>query len=219
MHLFSTLELGSVDIRSGREDAGLEARHRLAQEAGLEWDQVAYIGAVHGAQVARTEAPGLIEGMDGLITERRGLGLFATYGDCFPIVVFDPDRPAVGLAHAGWRGTAAGIAKELVKAMAAQYGTRPERIWAGLGPGVCGSCYDVDSDVAERFPNAVLAAGDAPGRWRLDVGLANRLQLREAGVPADQISQSEWCTKETAWLPSHRRDHDGRRFGALVALP
>jgi YfiH family protein len=172
---------------------------------------------VHGARVARVERAGVtVTGVDGMVSDRPGLPLLASFADCYPVIVYDPRRPAVGLAHAGWRGTAAGIAGELVETLEREFGSRPADLVAGIGPGICGDCYQVGPEVAEQFNG--FARPDAEGRFRLDLLAANRAQLEAAGVPASSIHAHGACTFESPDLPSHRRRPDGARFYCLVAL-
>ncbi|HET7467469.1 MAG TPA: polyphenol oxidase family protein [Candidatus Dormibacteraeota bacterium] len=215
-HGFSTLQLGSVGLTHAKDpDQARESRRRFLTELGLDEASLTVAGAVHGAEVARVDQPQpVVENVDALITDQPGIALFATYADCYPIVLYDLERQAAGLVHAGWRGTEAGVARAAVKAMQKEFGTRPEAIQAGIGPGICGLCYEVGADVAGRFdPRFVRPTRDA---FLLDLAAANRAQLQDAGVR--DVYALDLCTKETDYLPSHRRDHDGARFGAIVAI-
>lgn len=217
VHGFSTSELGTVGLTHAPDKAAVQAsRRRFLQELGLDDASLTVVGAVHGAQVARVEAPKeAIDGVDALITDRPGIALFATYADCYPIILWDPEHQAAGLVHAGWRGTEAGVARAAVEAMHRDFGTEPPAIRAGIGPGICGSCYEVGAEVAGRF-DARFTRSSGRDAFLLDLAAANRSQLQESGV--HQIYALDLCTKETGYLPSHRRDHDGRRFGAIVAI-
>lgn len=216
VHGFSTLELGSVGLTHAKDpDAVRQSRRKFAEALRLDPGSITVAGAVHGNKVARVEEPAeSVEGADALITDRPGIALFATYADCYPVVLWDPEHRAAGLVHAGWRGTEAGVALAAIKAMHSEFGSRPEAIQAGIGPGICGLCYEVGADVAGRFePRFIRPSGDA---FVLDLAAANRAQLQDAGVR--DVFALDLCTKETDFLPSHRRDHDGARFGAIVAI-
>ena len=217
IHGFSTLELGSVGLTHAKDPATVrDSRRRFATALNLDPDTLTVAGAVHGAQVARVDEPTeSIEGVDALITDRPGIALFATYADCYPIVLWDPKHRAAGLVHAGWRGTVSHVATAALAEMAKQFGTKPEDVKAGIGPGICGNCYEVGADVAERFDQTFVkhSTGDS---YLLDLAVANTAQLNAAGVR--DVFNLDLCTKETEALPSHRRDHDGTRFGAIVAL-
>ena len=217
VHGFSTLELGTVGLTHAPDKAAVyESRRRFLNELGLDGASLTVAGAVHGATVARVDEPQeVIDGVDALITDRPGVALFATYADCYPIVLWDPEHRVIGLVHAGWRGTEAGVAGAAVAAMKNDYGTSPADVKAGVGPGICGGCYEVGEEVARRFDSRFVkkSTGD---RYLLDLAAANRAQLEQAGVGETHVL--DLCTKETDYLPSHRRDHDGVRFGAIVAL-
>jgi len=102
-----------------------------------------------------------------------------------------------------------------LKAMRDEYGSDPAHIKAGIGPGICGRCYEVGEEVAGQFDRELVREGEG-GRFLLDLAAANRLQLEDEGVV--EVHVMGLCTKETDYLPSHRRSPDGTRFGAMVAL-
>jgi len=219
IHGFSTLELGSVGLTHAKYPAAVrDSRRRFAAALNLDPDTLTVAGAVHGAQVARVDTPSeAIEGVDALITDRPGVALFATYADCYPIVLWDPKHRAAGLVHAGWRGTEAHVATAALAAMSKEFGTRPEDVKAGIGPGICGNCYEVGAEVAEKFdPAFVKPSNYSTDRCLLDLAAANRAQLSAASV--QEIYTLDLCTKESQALPSHRREPNGTRFGAIVAL-
>jgi YfiH family protein len=217
VHGFSTLELGSVGLKGASDpDAVRARRRRFAEALGLDPGSITVAGAVHGADVARIAvAQETVNGVDALVTDKPGIALFATFADCYPIVLWDPAHRAAGLVHAGWRGTEAQVARAAVEVMGDAFGSRPEVMVAGIGPGICGRCYEVGPDVAERFDRRfVIAKPD--GKFLLDLAAANQAQLGGAGVR--EVHVLGLCTKETDYLPSHRRAPDGARFGAIVSV-
>jgi purine-nucleoside/S-methyl-5'-thioadenosine phosphorylase / adenosine deaminase len=215
VHGFSTLALGNVGLSHAPDPAPVMASRRdFARGLGL--DRLTIMGAVHGASVARVDATDeLVDGVDALVTDQLGVALFATFADCYPIVLWDPKRRCVALAHAGWRGTLARVGPATVRALHDEYGSDPRVIVAGLGPGICGRCYEVGEEVASQFDPRFVSDGPGAG-FLLDLAAANRAQLHEAGVR--HLYGLDLCTKETTFLPSHRRNPDGVRFGAIVAL-
>ena len=217
VHGFSTLAIGSMGLTHAPDPAVVRAaRRRLAEQLGLDPSTVTVIGAVHGADVARVDTPvESIDGVDGLITNTPGVALFATYADCYPILLWDPVHRAVGLAHAGWRGTDAGVARAAVAAMRDQFGSKPAEMRAAIGPGICGRCYEVGEEVASRFDPKFVRPADG-GKFLLDLAAANAAQLEVEGL--GEVFMLGLCTKETAYLPSHRRVPDGTRFGTIVAV-
>jgi hypothetical protein len=145
--------------------------------------------------------------------------------DCVALSFFDPGKAAIGVAHAGWKGTLGGIAGATVAAMSNAFGTEPRELLVGVSPSI-GSChYEVGDDVAQSFRGVFgntageFLSSDA-GRFRLDLWEANRRQLIDAGVPEDRIEVAGRCT---ACAPdsfySHRRDQGTTgRFAAVMML-
>ena len=215
VHGFSTVALGSVGLKHATDRAAvLESRQAFAAVLGLDGADLTAIGSVHGAGVARVNTPvPSVDDVDALVTDRPGVVLFATYADCYPIVLWDAEREVAGLVHAGWRGTRAGVAAAAVKFMQNEYGS--EHVVAAIGPGICGRCYEVGDDVATQFDARYVNPG-AGGKWLLDLAALNRAQLEAAG--AEAVYDIGICTKEHYLFPSHRRHPDGTRFGAIVAL-
>lgn len=215
VHGFSTLAVGSVGLKHATDrEAVLRSRGAFAASLGLAGVPLTMIGSVHGAEVARVdETVYEIEDVDALVTDKPGIAIFATYADCYPIVLWDPEKRVAGLVHAGWRGTQAGVARAAVTFMREEFGARYVR--AGIGPGICARCYEVGEDVAGKFDARFVNPGKG-GKWLLDLAAANAAQLEDAGAKA--VYDIGMCTKETYLFPSHRRHPDGTRFGAIVAL-
>jgi polyphenol oxidase len=215
VHGFSTLAVGSVGLKHAPDPAPvMAARKAFARALDLDGAPLTTIGSVHGRDVARVDRPvGSIDDVDALVTDQKGVAIFATYADCYPIVLWDPEKRVAGLVHAGWRGTAAGVATAAVDFMRAEFGC--SHIRAGIGPGICGRCYEVGDDVAGKF-DARFVGPSNTGKWLLDLAAANAAQLEAAGVKA--VYDIAMCTKESYLFPSHRRMPDGTRFGAIVAI-
>lgn len=161
---------------------------------------------------------------DALITKRRDVALVLSFGDCPPILLYDPVQAVLGMAHAGWRGTARGIAAATVDAMREQFGCLPRDIYAGIGPSIGPCCYEVSEHVrqifqgqahfdemptTEKYRNLVgesavfsvqeradAGIGEVSPRTalRLDLWQTNRNQLLMAGLLAEHIELPEICT-------------------------
>jgi len=219
IHGFSTAAMGSMGLTQAADPDGVTAnRRRFAHSLHVRPEAITVAGAVHGAEIARVDrVVPLVREVDGLVTNRPGVALFATFADCLPLIAYDPEQRAAGLAHAGWRGTEAGIARNLVGALRREYGSRAEDLRVGLGPGICGSCYEVGPEFADRFPPEFLQPGK-DGKLLLDLVEANRKQFLELGVLPRRIRAHALCTYESDRLYSHRRQPDGSRFAALVVV-
>jgi YfiH family protein len=178
---------------------------------------------------------GLLAG-DGLITATPELLLAIQTADCLPVILVDQKTRAVGVFHAGWRGTVKRIVEKGIGEMRRYFGTNPRNLIAAIGPGVQGCCYQVGEDVRrkfesqfgyadklfrevkesnpvrEKYPLLFLTAR-APGHSELPVNIyldlveANRRQLIDAGVPSKNIEASSPCTAcHTDLLFSHRAE-------------
>ena len=215
VHGFSTVAIGSVGLKHASDrDAVFASRRAFLTALGLDGMPLTTIGAVHGGNVARVDYPvSEVDDVDALVTDCPGVVLFATYADCYPIILWDRVAHVAGLVHAGWRGTAAGVAAAAAEFTREEFSA--ENVVAGIGPGICGRCYEVGPEVATLFEDRFVKQG--PGdRLLLDLAAANRAQLEAAGVKA--VYDIGICTKEHYLFPSHRRHPDGTRFGAIVTL-
>jgi purine-nucleoside/S-methyl-5'-thioadenosine phosphorylase / adenosine deaminase len=132
---------------------------------------------------------------DALVTSRPGQSIGVRTADCVPILLLDSRSRAVAAVHAGWRGTAAQIVRCTLAKITEDYGTSAGDVYAAIGPAIRACCYEVSSDVAERFaswPESVQLSATA--KPRIDLAKANRLQMVSAGVPREQIFDCELCT-------------------------
>jgi polyphenol oxidase len=204
-----------------------ENRRRSFAAVGKELDSLYDSWLVHGTTAVYATQPRSPETphvkADIIITDRPEVSLYMRYADCVPILLYDPVRHAVGLAHAGWVGTVNRVAEAAVIAMTVQFGTRPGDILAGIGPSICVDHYPVGEDVIQKVRQAfgadtkkVVLKKDE--RTHLDLWKSNQIVLEQAGV--EQIEVSGLCTAcDTENWFSHRAEHGKTgRFGALLAL-
>jgi len=169
---------------------------------------LATVKQVHSSScVAAGGRAGMLGEGDALLEDRPGSVVAVRTADCIPILLVDERRRAVAAVHAGWRGTAARIAREAVAAMGRNFGTRAEDLHAAIGPGIGKCCYEVGAEVAAQF--------GGQGRGYIDLTSENRRQLEEAGVTGRRIYASNLCTMCRAGeFHSFRRDQNaaGRMF-------
>lgn len=190
-------------------------------------------------QVGKAECQGdnlqekKLEGIDGLITDEKEVILCTSYADCVPLFFVDEEHRAIGSSHSGWRGTAGKIGAKTVEAMEKAYGTKPEELTVVIGPSICQNCYEVSEDVyeamqglvspeqiaklqqmplevVERMVDSVFLAKPEK-KYQLDLWMANKLILMEAGVPENQISVSCVCTCCNSKLLFSHRATGGKR--------
>jgi YfiH family protein len=210
-----------------------ENRRLLMATLGLNSSSMTCAEQVHGNKVAvvtgsdagrgATGFSGSIPGADALITNSTTPVLTLFFADCVPVFILHPVNKAIGLAHAGWKGTALRIAAETVAAMSGEFGTDPSKCIAAIGPAIGRCCYDVSEDVATRI---LEAAGDdrvlaraCQETPRVDLKLANWLILRSSGIPEANIAVSSHCTAcESDDFFSYRRDGVTGRMAAVLKL-
>lgn len=159
-------------------------------------------------------------GCDALVTDEPEVVLTVFSADCTPILFYDPVQKAIGAAHAGWRGTAAGIAAKTVEKMCAEFGCQPENIRAAIGPCISQCCFECDADV----PNAMIEAlGDEANayirphgdKYYVNLKGLNAHFLRRVGVTQIDIAdECTACAPHRFW--SHRRV--GNQRGSLAAM-
>ena len=209
-----------VTTRNGGAGEMVAESHRQLQAfvpAAPRW-----LRQVHGIDVAvqRAEPDTTPVFADAAITRERGVVCVVEAADCLPVLFADRAGTAVGVAHAGWRGLAAGIVERTVDRFES-LGVRADDLVAWLGPAIGPAAFEVGADVRDAFlahdlrADAHFASG-APGKWHADLcGLA-RQRLADSGV--DGVSGGGFCTMSDARFHSWRRDRGGGRMAALAWL-
>jgi YfiH family protein len=214
------------DLVGDREEDLLRNLNLVKDAFAIPDGRLVLMRQVHGDRIHVIDEDGpLPEGppeCDGLITDRPGVALGIRTADCVPLFFVDRTRRVIGAAHAGWRGTALGIAARMVATLAERFSSRPEDIMAVIGPAIGPCCYEVDAPVLAAFsgmPDAGLFSRPClkKDRWMVDLALANRLQIREAGVPSENIFSIALCTacRQDLFF-SHRAA--GGRAGRQISL-
>lgn len=209
----------NLGLRCGDDrDAALENRRRLAERLALP-SPPRWLDQVHGSAVYRAlagPAPAQEPQADASITSDPGVVLAVLTADCLPVVFAARDGSEVGVAHAGWRGLAAGVLEATVAAMH----TPADRLVAWLGPAAGPRAYEIGAEVREAFVSADPGAGTAfvatrPGHWRVDLYALARRRLAAAGV-ADAHGGNRCTISEPSSFFSHRRDGRSGRLATLV---
>jgi YfiH family protein len=157
-----------------------------------------------------------VEG-DAAVTDLPGVMLGVQTADCVPILIADRERRAVAAIHAGWRGTAAGIAEATVRRMTRKFDIDPDNLIAAIGPHIGPCCYEVGEDVAARMDQAAIVRMPEFSKPHVDLAAANLAQLVLAGIPQQQIETSSLCTKcRDDLFHSYRRD--GKAMGHMLSV-
>ncbi len=215
---WDTLNLG---VHVGDDpSAVLENRRRLANALRLPSEPV-WLDQVHGKDVIEVDecsrpAIGSRPRADAVVTRTPGIVLAIQVADCLPVLFSSRDGRALGAAHAGWRGLAAGVLEQTVTAMA----TPPSDLVAWLGPSIGPAHFEVGDEVREAFlasqPGAESAFTPNPkGRWQCDLPSLARQRLAALGLM--RVDGGKWCTSaDPVRFFSHRRDQKTGRMAALI---
>jgi hypothetical protein len=229
---YDTLNLG---LHVGDEaDRVIENRRRAARAFGAELTHLVFAQQVHGSRVTRVEPDDAGRGTrseddalgatDVLLTTSPEVVLAILVADCLPIAMVDATAGVLAVAHAGWRGTAAGAVAHALEAMVA-LGAEPARVAAYLGPGVAADRYQVGHQVREGLADAVapeqLAPGvarpDGPSHCHVDLVAANRQQLVQAGLDDARVFAMPATTSHPDFF-SDRAARPCGRFAVLAQL-
>ena len=231
--IYDSLNLG---LGRGDDPELVRRNYGLVCDAlGLDVTRLAFSHQVHKDNVRIVTTADMGKGLDktvdfeadGLITDIPGMGLVVFGADCPTILLCDPVRRVAAAFHAGWRGTALGIADRVVSIMTHHYGSDPADILAAIGPSIGTCCFETDEDV----PNAMTAAmgvsalafisNDENGKFHVDLKGLNRLRLERMGLLAGHVELSPDCTMcrpDKYWSHRYTKGERGTQ-AALIALP
>ncbi|MGN0325073.1 MAG: peptidoglycan editing factor PgeF [Lachnospiraceae bacterium] len=229
--IYESMNLGFT--RGDRKECVEENFRRIAGILGCMPEDMIAADQTHTANVRLVTAEDKGHGItakkkfydtDGMVTNEAGIVLATFYADCVPLYFVDPVKRAIGLSHAGWKGTVQGIGEVTVKKMTECFGSQPEDIIAAIGPSICADCYEVGEDVAEAFlgefweryhnngiqkltkvekersvsmlQEVVKKDGTLEGeqKFHLNLWAANRCVLEKAGILPEHIEVTGLCT-------------------------
>lgn len=230
----SDMAEGNVGYGQSRsKDDAWRMRQYWSTAIGVDPDRLTLIAQHHGSsvlcvgeeQAGQGAKPGSAPAgpADAIVTNASALPLMTLHADCVPLLLADPVRRVVGVVHAGWRGTIAGIAPSAVREMVRLYGTNPGDIVACIGPTIGRCCYEVGSEVLASW---VSFAGECAElaidqhRSVFDLPAANRLLLQQGGVLPHHIEDMSICTRcrGDQWFSHRGQGSNTGRFGAIIAL-
>lgn len=174
-----------------------------------------HAGSVAAIGSAREREP--LAGADALITDVPGLALAIRTADCLPVFFADPNRRAVGLAHAGWRGIAAGLPARVVTAMRRSFQSRAHELHVAIGPAIRRCCYEVGAEFEARFQPHVR---QRDGRRTCDLIEAATAQLTACGVRPERIVDTQACTAcdTQRWFSLRREGPATGRLTSLIVI-
>lgn len=181
---------------------------------------MAVSGEMRGQGVIR---PREFRDVDAMITNEKGVALVTSHADCVPVYLYDPVKEAIGMVHAGWRGTVGEIAGNAVRKMGAEYGCDPADMYAMVGPCISQKRFECDRNVIDAVDAMSVDAGSMyyldgeSGKYHASLAGINRIVLMDAGIDESHIDMNDVCTYDNEDLYfSHRRQGPAR--GSQAAM-
>jgi hypothetical protein len=198
----------------------------LAFSFGLSTEQFFMAKQVHrnGILVINADTSNHPPDFDAIVSDRSGLAIGILTADCVPIFLVDRRKRAIGVVHAGWKGTSLQIAAKTVNIFVERFSSSTSDIIAVIGPAIGCCCYQVDDVVFDAMKwdknrESFFSKCNKRGKWMLDLPLANRFQIQSAGVPSGNISPAGICTSCRGDIFfSHRREtgKTGRQLSFII---
>ncbi len=222
---FSSLNVGGTV--GDREEAVAENKRRILAALSLREKQLYEVWQVHSSRVVKAvesnRPEGLLQKADAVITNQKKLGLLMRFADCVPIFFYDPKNLAIGLAHAGWKGTVLNVAGKTVARMKEEFDTNPEDLLTGIGPAIGPDHYRIGPEVAAQVRKAFpsfqeLVLIQTADSVKLDLWRANELCLRGAGVKKVELSRICTACDVQNWFSHRAENGETGRFAAVISL-
>ncbi len=188
-------------------EAVSENREALANELGIQPDHIVLPHQTHGAVIHRIEPDffllnteqrqALLDGVDGMLTDMRGVCIGVSTADCIPVLLYDGEHHAVGAVHSGWRGTVKGIVAKAVREMGRQFHADVHKLRAVVGPGISLANFEVGDEVYDEFASAgfnMSRMARKYEKWHINLPECCRIQLIDTGVSPQNIQMANVCT-------------------------
>ena len=215
----ATVSDRTIDFKLNEQDPLLNPSQKdfLSKHIGAFAKDLFYLKQVHGnfvyplTKITPFHLP-LLKG-DAMITNIPHQPLAVRTADCLSVFIFDPVVGAIGVVHAGWKGTHQEILKQTVEDMQSKWGSRPQDLKIAFGPSIRSCCYQVGVEFKDYFPDEIFAK---PTGLYLDLPLANKRQLLRLGILEKNIFDCSICTCCNQRYFSYRRD--GEKAGRMISV-
>lgn len=240
-HAFST-RLGGVSrdsfksmnlsFKRGDEEKCVRENYKLFCDAsGFDINSLVIPNLTHGSIVEKASKSNRGSGIfrttdfidaDGLVTDQTGVTLVTSHADCPSIFVIDPNKKAIGLAHAGWRGTSKEISKKIINKMKDEFGSVSNDIVCCIGPSIAKCCFEVNENAISEFKKINFIEIDniiikRKNKLYIDLFQANKQILMNSGVKENNIILSDICTMCNKDLMFSHRASKGKS-GTMLAM-
>lgn len=230
---FASLNLG-LHVGDIQEKV-LENRRRIMSVFNQDINRMVCCRQIHGSQVAIISSQNRgcgsialedsLDGIDGMVTDLKGLYMATFYADCIPVFIFDPVKKCIGMAHSGWKGTMSRIAVKTVKILEQEFGCSPKNMEAFIGPGIGPCCFEIQAELAanataefSEFRDIIIK--EKNGRYTWDLQRTIQQMLAASGLNPDNIIRASLCTScHNDLFYSYRKEKGiTGRMGAILGL-
>jgi polyphenol oxidase len=220
---FSRRQDGNMSLCYGDTQNSLKNRERFLGSIGIDYRGLICAKQVHGKNVEyateEDKGKGALDydrsfaDTDGFITDKKNVSIAILTADCLSVFIYDPQRPAVALLHAGWRSTEKNISQAGVSRMREKFGSQPKDLFVGFGPSIRSCCFEVEEGFKSNFSFGLLKKD---GRVFMDIALINQRQLVDCGVREENIFDPQLCTFSSNDFFSFRKEAEAA--GRLISV-
>lgn len=227
---FSTMNLA---LNRGDDENKVITNYKLFCHAtGFEFDTLVASAQDHNTIVRKVTKndcgigitkPRDMDSVDALVTNENGVTLVTYYADCTPVFFIDKNKKVIALAHAGWRGTVNKICSNVIKTMITDYNSDTKDIYCFIGPAISKCCYEIDQSCYDNFTSVEgldldkIMTTKSNGKYMADLLETNKQILMLSGVPENNITISDVCTRCNSDLLWSHRATNGKR-GTMCAF-
>lgn len=214
----------------------LKNRKQLALALCIPLDHFTIARQIHGCNVkiVTEELRGsgaftydtAISATDAMVTSIPGICLTLLQADCVPVLFFDVKKKAIGIAHAGWRGTIGMVAQSTVRVLKEKFDCSPNDILVGIGPSIGPCCYEVGQEIIDQIEEVFqpkkgdIYSKTSDGKGYFNLWEANKIQLVQTGIPERNIEIARICTScnHSQFFSYRHQNTETGRFGAGIVL-
>ncbi len=220
---FSRRQDGNMSLSFGDIGDSLENRRKFLNIIGIDYRDLICAKQVHEKNVEYVtkehKGRGALDydhsfaDTDGFFTDQPKVPISILTADCLSVFIYDPQRPAIAILHAGWRSTEKNISQAGVSRMREKFGSQPEELQIGFGPSIRACCFEVEKDFKSNFAFGLFKRD---GRVFMDIALINQRQLVDCGVRAENIFDPKFCTFSDHNFFSFRKE--AQAAGRLISV-
>ena len=198
---FSSRQDGNMSLCYGDTKGSLQSRKKFFSAIGIDYRDLICAKQAHGKGVTYVteinkgngalDYDSSVSDTDGFLTDKKNVPIAILTADCLSVFIYDSEKPAVGILHAGWRSTEKNICSQGARLMQERFGSKPEDLLVGFGPSIRSCCCQMENNFKSNFPFGLI---NRDGRVYMDIALINTRQLVNCGVKESNIFDSKLCT-------------------------